>query len=711
MPRKPTNVESDIARLNNAEGTGKKKKAEEQPVFKVFEDSKIPVPMDWGKLWMSRRDIVARRLVHNTNSYKENCRYYRNDQSAHRFEDRVNTSGNKGSELLDDQWVETENLVFANARVLGPVIYSRNPKVEITNQDRSKEPQTPDEHITLLERLINQIFTKRETPGINLKPKVRRSILNCQMSNRVWAVIGWTFKEQSSEKALSDLRDLADKLEKAKNKKEIQRIEQEIKALQDKVDLLSPEGPWTKVKFINEVYTDMDLLGGERDLGMSNWLMYSDFLPTDYINAVYGERDGNKVRSIYKPTHIFKGGDSGSPDSVQMEIDNFTLFKDEQDKPEDYGFNDEFAFKQAQRTKVWFVWDKTTRRLSMFHDKDWKWPIWVWDDPYQLEEFFPAYELELVEDPAGRLAKGEVSYMLDQQDAVNEINSMEAKARRWAFLNIFYNKNLIDKGDVEAVLKGPDGTARGIAVPDGQKLSDHIFSMPIPALQYPELFNKDTKYQAVDRIQTVNNVLRGGQFKTNTTNDEVDFVRDTNAIQVEDKTDLVEDWIGRIGYGILQMCLKFMSKEAVEGLLGVEAGTVWNQIRSNGGPTRAQLYSLQVVGGSTTKPTSKAKKQEALQLGQTLGQFARATPKVVEVMLRVMERAFDEVTLTQEDLKELKESIQQQLQRGQPGANGQAQPGQGDPLQAMIQAATARGVPPEQAEQLIKQELNNQGAQ
>jgi hypothetical protein len=51
---------------------------------------------------------------------------------------------------------------------------------------------------------------------------------------------------------------------------------------------------------------------------------------------------------------------------------------------------------------------------------------------------------------------------------------------------------------------------------------------------------------------------------------------------------------------------------------------------------------VRVEGGSTDKPTSTQKKQQALQLGQILGQFANAAPATVIVMLKMFENAFDE---------------------------------------------------------------------
>ena len=48
-------------------------------------------------------------------------------------------------------------------------------------------------------------------------------------------------------------------------------------------------------------------------------------------------------------------------------------------------------YDKACYTKVWYVWDKVTRRLEMYADNDWKWPIWVWDDPYQLQGLLSSY--------------------------------------------------------------------------------------------------------------------------------------------------------------------------------------------------------------------------------------------------------------------------------------------------------------------------------
>lgn len=76
-----------------------------------------------------------------------------------------------------------------------------------------------------------------------------------------------------------------------------------------------------------------------------------------------------------------------------------------------------------------------------------------------------------------------------------------------------------------------------------------------------------------------------------------------------------------------------------------------------------------IEGGSTLKPTSAAKKAEALQVGQILGQFASQSPHVVLVVLKMFQRAFDSVTITDADWQMLTEGIMAQLQ-GPPAAPG-----------------------------------------
>ena len=676
----PEDVDANIdASLGDDKPVRRRRKRE--PAYRVVGDSKIPVSKATGKMWKSRVSQAKSHTEDVREAWSEAIRYFENDQLEHRVRQQHASGNTLGNQKLNSNITETENVVFANVTTMVPALYSRNPEAEFTSNVESKKRLA-----TITERLVNVLGGRKASPGINLKPKAKRSVVTCLLTNRAWIKIGWTAKQESSEQALEDLAKLAKQLEKAKDTKKIIEVEGKIQALEESIDILQPSGPFVKVKSPFEIHVDPS--AKEIDLSDANWLIEEDILPTEFILAKYAKRKGksNEFRSIYAPTHIMKVSLGEQNDDDNNSADNFSIFEEGKDTAKSFGFNDEIAFEKAKMTKVFKVYDKVTRRVLMFNSKDWTWPIWVWDDPDRLDTFYPFYPLTFFESPNGPLTKGEVSYYLDQQDAINEITDETRRARRWGRRNIFYNSNVLSQEDATIVLNGDDGTARGLNVPVETKLSDVIGSIPPPSIQFDKLFDKENYYRAIDRISSVGTVLRGEQFKTNTNQAAVQANSQAANMRVDEKGDQIEDWIGAIYWGIAQLCLQYMPVEQVVELVGEEAQEVWENLS----PEEINSLSLIVLGGTTKKPTSAAKKEEALEFGQVLGQFVNAAPgPVLKVMLQVMEKAFDEVTMREEDWTELIESIEQQA-----GGDQQQQQGQGQEV---------AGASPEQLQEMLAQ--------
>jgi hypothetical protein len=155
-----------------------------------------------------------------------------------------------------------------------------------------------------------------------------------------------------------------------------------------------------------------------------------------------------------------------------------------------------------------------------------------------------------------------------------------------------------------------------------------------------------------------------------------------------------------------------MDTEDVSALIGDAVGTpdLW---KNHSPEELATIFTMEVVGGSSQKPTGATKKREALEIGQVLGQFANAAPQVVELLMRIFQQAFDEVVMRDEDWAALRESIFAQQQRGistggpgpnQPQGQAQSQPGQqpngqGSQLQEQVAQMIAQ-LGPEQKQQL-----------
>lgn len=659
------------------------------PLYRVFKGSKIPVSKAAGALWQSRVDQAGCGRKDAESNWSEAIRYYEHDQSSHRSTEEGRSNSGRGARRLSSaEWSATENIVFSNAATMLPMLYAKNPSVEAT----AVNPEMNKEFARCCEKLINALFSMKEAPGINIKNKARRAILGAYLTNSWYLKIDWVKKDDSREEAYAEIEKLSVELKEAKTTRKIKEIEGKINALESKVDLLSPAGPTISLRSSFRIYVDPT--SQEPDHSDANWMVEEDYIQTDLLNALYCKPGaGDELVSVYEPTHVVSA--SADSKSIQDEVNNFSLFSsDAEIKAGDYGYKTAAAFKKAQYTKVWYVWDKTTRRVLLFADNNWDWPLWVWDDPLKLLRFFPFYRLWFHETPDGAQPKGEVTYYLDQQDTINDINSTINQGRKWAKNNIFYDKNSIKQEDVEQVLKGPDGTARGVDIPEGKTLRDVIFSITPPAFSFPELLSTDSSMQAINRISGVSAAQQGEQFKTNTTNKAVDFYQSNIDIRVEDRIDAIEDWLGDIAWGLVQLAYQHWDMQTVSEIIGQSAAAGWQQ----GSDTKVlrSMLSVRILGGSTDKPTSKIKQERAIKLGEIVGQFASAAPATVIVMLKMFEQAFDDFSISEEDWAFIRESIEAQMaNQGGTGANGAGPP----------QSQGGSAVPPDQAaeiEQLVQ---------
>jgi len=648
------------------------------PAYRVRGDTKVAVSKSRGKLWKSRKDSAVKSMKDLIDAWDEAIKYYNHDQSDHRVDSVMGTSGNRNvARRLNERHSATENIVYSNVNAQVPELYAKNPEISVTagsNIGSEDEWQQHSIFARALERLTNVLFAMRAVPGVNLKPKAKRAVVIALLTNRAWFEVGYITKDQSSDTAQNDLVELSQELVQAKTPNDIREIEGKLFALEERVEFLRPSGPTLTLRLPHQVIVDPD--HNDPWLTDANWVMIEDMMPTDYLNAVYGQPDPNdpdtdRLMLVYEPTHVLDGGGDG-------EQDTFSLFDTNQDYNA-YGFADKQTFDKAKRTKVWRVWDKTTRRLELYSDKDWTWPIWVWDDPYQLDTFFPLTPLWFHENPVAVYAKGEVSYYLDQADMLNEINDERRRALLWARRNIFFDQNRVKKDEVDKVLKGPDATAVGIDVPEGMKPADILFSIPPPSMNWAQLFDKKDIYDAVDRIAATNDAMRGEQFKTNTTNKAIEYYSTLGNMRMDERLDAVEEAIGDVGWKLSQLCLRFMPSDVVQQLIGMDVSQFWAPIDSL---TEFSRYNMVVVGGSTQKLSTAQKKQEAVQVGQVLSQFARAAPSsVLKTTLRLFSHAFDSLTIREEDWDAIAQETATTI-----GAGGGIGPPSGAPTSAAGQS-------------------------
>ena len=686
-----------------------------EPVYKVYENTKIAVSKQSGAMWRLRYNEVYQQLKNDStlDKWEEVVQYYKVNHGARQFKKgRLSRLANGNEEAKDI--FTSENIVFSQTSALVPAIYAKNPDMNITStqEDSSKELRA-----RLFEKVIDTQFSKKHAPGLNLKAKMRRLVVTTSLTNIGYLELSYTKKEDSSEQAATNLQQIADQLEKAEAPKDIQELEGQLQALEERVNVLSASGP--KCRFIPPSMVLVDPTSQENDLSDANWIMVGEFMRTDYLRAVYGKKneDGTYM-SIYKPTHVLQGGATEGNDNT---IEDMTSMQQiVSNEPMAYGYTDQIQFAHNSRTLVWHVWDKITRRVYMFNHDDWEWPIWVWEDPYKLSRFFPIFALSFYIDPEERYASSEVMYYLDQQDEVNSVNNERARMRYWAANKVFVDSaSGINPKQIDQFLHSEtDNAVMGIDL-GGRKLSDVISAFPLPSMAMEQLFNTAPLLEMVNRLSCVGPVMRNIEFKTNTTNKAIASYESSNQMRLDEKIDAIEDLLSELGTALLEMDIQFLDTADVEKMLGssfVQKMGGWQNMSVEEFNTE---YNFNIVGGSTLKPTAKVKKDQAIQLGQILGQFANASPMVVVVMLKMMQRAFgDDLVITDEEWNALtsasEQAAQQQAQGGQPQQGGPQQGGQQQPPQQgggqqeqiaqamMIAGKVIDSLPPQVKQQILQ---------
>jgi hypothetical protein len=697
MARRPTPVEESIDQTDgvNSAVPVDAEDQNDQPMYQVYPDAKIPVSKKMGVLWKSRYDTGKAKMKSNGSyeAWDEAIKYYKNDQTGKKNRDNADLPGTSESDAVTGgRNTNTENVVFSNISAMVPSIYAKNPDVTVhTNKGDEDRAFT-----TCAQKLVRVLMQRRTYPGANLKPKMRRAVVMTTLTNISFIEVGYTKREQSSDKAMAEIDALAEQYRKAKDKKEILEIEGKLAAMEEKVDLLLPSGPWTAFRHPKDVVVDPDAT--LTDGTDSKWVMIREVYETSFLNAVYRKKDEDgKWTSLYEPTHVLKSNAEGSTNMAghDMDITNFQLIKEGQTW-KDFGFDSEDAYKRAGRTFVWKVWDRTTRRVLLFAENDWAWPIWVWDDPYGLDDFYPLSPLAFHTDPEDLYARGEVSYYLDQQDEINAINSMVSRLRNRVANMLIYDKSKItDEEDVRKLVRPVTSeTLLGVKVPEGMEIAKMIVAPPVPQIDYAQLFDKKSLFEAVDRVSGVPSVVKGVEFRTNTTNKAIDSYESTSALRLDEKIDAIEECVGRVGYMMLVMALVNMTKEEVTELIGQEEGQAWPGPMS---PKDAQRrFSLTVTGGSSLKPTSKVRKEQAKELGQIFGQFGKDNPAMVLMIIKMFARAYsDELVLEDSDWKLILTQVQGQMQATAQAA--QPQP----PAGAQQGGGPAGGMDPKQIVKMV----------
>lgn len=703
-----TGAEDDVFDVDTNDVGGKSTapadKGEAAPEYRIFSGSRIAISSSVGKVWERRKNAAIKAYEQVTAIWDEVLKYYNNNQMRA-------ITGPRGTFKRGDG---TENVMFANLNIMLPAVYSKDPDVTCSTNDESKQA-----FCRTLENVINTLFRDRQ--GVNAKPKVKKAVGIGLLTNFGILKVDWTKKDDSREIAIQQMTKLTQDLAKAKTQEEVTQIYGKLEALEMNMEVLKPSGPALGNVLPHNLI--IDPYAEQPDGCDGIWMMERLFFPTAALIQRFTKpdpeaADANNGKSTarvyaYKPTHKAVIDDSdGSRDDgiglVMQAIDSNVLSVHHTD-------DERTAYLRMYYTECYMVWDKLTKRVMLFHRDDWSWPLWVWDDPLNISRFFPYFIISFVMSTGGTVSVGETAYYLDQQDSINDINRKLQRMRSSLYDYWFYDSESVNSDEIEKMLKGMVGESSGskkvvgIKVGEGKKVSD-MFQSVVPDMEkYKELFDKTGLLDAINRLTNTSDALRGVQFKTNTNEQAVQTYQESMQLSVGSKVDVVEDVVADIANAYGEMSIQNLSTEDVQKLVGQTLAANWEEMDLE---TYRANYNLTLVAGSMQKPNSVFKKKEAIQVAQSLGQFAQAAPGgTLTVMLRVLEQAFTEVVIKPEDWALIQSEITQKTQQGVgspagtiPDASATPSPGQTQPNAPQPQPTP--GTTPGAGSQLIEQLKN-----
>lgn len=594
------------------------------PLYKMVAGNKIAVSKKEGSLWKDRLD-VSRNLTKDMREGWEHIIGVYKGENKPRDEEQ-------SKRLRMDEEVKTfENLVWANTNGISRETVMKLPKIEITcNVSEDEDIATAYEH------LINNYMGQIGNCGLNCKEKLQKADISAQLTNRgIWR-LDWQDKVDT-DRIRDDIVRLENELAECKTVEKIKEIEGKLYALNEKLDGSGFNG--VQLSIVNPccLYIDPN---SQLESGLdADWIIEERTEYEHILKAKYGEGKG----TVY-------AGDNSSigTDESKQEIEEYIL-----------GEQGDVRVKEERlRTvKVYYIWDKVKKRVYLYEEGKWDYPLWVWNDPYGLKQFFPYYILSYNQSVSDNNMLSEVAYYLPLVNSINKINSQIDKARDRAFNITFVDKNLrIEDKDFQNMTNGKAGWVK-VNPREGVKISDGVFGMPTPGMENQILMDKSNIYNMIAKMSSADAITRGEEYRTNTTNMAIQQYTQGKKVIVGIKVDKLISFYLRVAKDVLKLCLE---KFDMDDLL-MYCNTYDAQVINN---RKIDVFSPDLVfsGDDTIEPTAAVKKQEAMQITQMMGQFAGASPAIVPVVLKMLSRAFNELVITDEDWRMIMQGFEQQQQ-------------------------------------------------
>jgi hypothetical protein len=493
--------------------------------------------------------------------------------------------------------------------------------------------------------------------------------LHGQLTNHGVIRLDYQPKEGSLEEASAFVVDIERRIEEAKTSKEVQELYQELERAYEELPIAAPKGMQLTNVLPHRIFVDPEC--SLTDLSDADWLAEEVDLDRDYIRKTFYQEteDGMVYR---QDTGVVVGQDHyDESSSVATDVVNKIM---------ESSSDERIDVNAKNKQCCYYIYDKLMRRIYLFSDENWKTPLWVWEDNLELSRFFRHFILSFTETIDGIVQAGEVSQYTGLEDEINRVNRKISEIRGSVFGTILFNSNTIKEKEAKKlvkILKNPNEfESIGLDIPPDVDVSKAMQAFAPPAMQYRELFDTRNLRTAVDRVAETSEIERGGEFRTNTTNEAVSAYANLKQQKIDVLVGSIEEAMTSLAWAMSEIFISKYSQDDVTQLLGPDWAQKFKQMPVAEFNRECRLV---VAPGSIQKPTTQHKKEEALNIAQAIGQMGQAAPMtMLRIMIRLFEKAFSGMFVSEKDWKSLEQEGQANMTKGQSvNDNGGPRPANG----------------------------------
>lgn len=495
------------------------------------------------------------------------------------------------------------NVSFATINVIAPSVSVNHPKIAVN----ARKSEDADGAI-LAEASTNYFWRRYE-----FTPEIQRAVKDWLIVGFGWIKTGWRFVEEEKD----DPDGYQEEFDKRVG--EADAFAQENPHLADSLpsdDDIAANIPTTKMTttedrpFLERV-SIFDVFVDPEATSMSDikWIAQKIIKPLSEVRSNPSYRESARLKV--------------TPDA---RVNDDWLPSDRRGQRSD----------EVQRVTVWELYDMCSSTMCVFTEggddflvDPQKMP-YAQGHPFEMlrnyevpEEFYPIGELEAIEP-----LQIELNVLRSQM-----LNDRKRYKRKW-----LYRPEAFDKVG-KAMLESEDDN---VAIPVNHNSPLNEVLIPFPTTPLPaDFYNQSEMIQAdMALVSGVNEYMQGALPEVRRTATEAAMIQDAANARAADKLAKVEQLITRLAERIIGLAQEFMTEDLVLRITGKNGDPHWTHVEPEW--IRGE-FDFNVEGGSTQPLNEAGRRQQAMQLMQTLAPFGDPQLGLVnmrEVLLYVLRDGF-----------------------------------------------------------------------